>query len=91
MSYMSKIRAQIQFEKDQYESIRMVARRKQISISEAVRQLVRSGMRHGFVEDPPNKIEALLELAGSLNSGLPDLGRNHDEYFVQSIEEDMDR
>lgn len=88
---MSKIRAQIQFEKSQYESIRMVARRKQISISEAVRQLVRSGMRHGLVEDPPNKIEALLELAGTFDSGLTDMGRNHDEYFVQAIEEDMGR
>ncbi len=88
---MSKIRAQIQFEKDQYENIRMLARRKRISISEAVRQLVRSGMRHGLVEDPPNKIEALLDLAGTLDSGLTDLGLNHDEYFVQSIEEDMRR
>ena len=88
---MSKVRAQIQFEKDQYENIRMLARRKQISISEAVRQLVKSGMRHGLVEDPPNKIEALLELAGIGSSGLTDIGVNHDKYLVEAIEENIDR
>lgn len=88
---MAKVRTQIQFEKRQYAEIRKIAARKKISISEVVRRLVKAGMRHGVEEEPRDKIEVLLEIAGIVKGDPIDLGRKHDEYFVQAIEEDLKR
>ena len=88
---MEMIAVQVRFERILYNQIRNLAGRKQLSISEMVHRLVSDGIRKAFEEEPPNKIEALLELAGILDSGLTDLGLNHDEYIAQAIEEDIDQ
>ena len=88
---MEMINVQVRFERILFNRIRNLAGRKQLSISEMVQGLVSDGIRQAFEEEPPNKIEALLELAGILDSGLADLGRNHDEYIAQVIEEDIDQ
>jgi hypothetical protein len=86
---MDMINVQVRFQRILYNQIRNLAGRKQLPISEMVHRLVSDGVRQAFEEEPPNKIEALLELAGILDSGLTDLGLNHDEYIAQAIEEDI--
>jgi len=81
------VRTQIQFEETQHEQIRRLAHRYRISISEAVRRLVRQGLRAGLRDEPQPRSAKLLELAGIGRSGLGDLGRRHDDYLA----EDFDR
>jgi len=78
------VRTQIQLEEAQYEQIRRMAHRERISMSEAVRRLVRRGMAQGEPERPRGAA-ALLGLAGIGDSGLGDLGRRHDEYLADDL------
>ncbi len=80
------IRAQIQFEEEQYEEIRTLAHERRVSIAETVRQLVRAGLRADLGDEPPGpRAEALLALAGVGKSGLGDLGRRHDDYLAEDL------
>ena len=76
------VRTQIQ---KQYRQIRNLAHRKRISISEAVRQLVRQGLGEGLKEDQPG-VGAFLGIAGIAASGSSDLGRRHDDYFAEDFQ-----
>ena len=80
------VRTQVQFDEKQYERIRRLAHRKRISISEAVRRLVRLGLRNGLEDDEPPRAEGLLKIAGIGKSGIKDLGRRHDDYLVTDHE-----
>lgn len=79
------IRAQIQFEEKQYEQVKWLARRKRISIAEAVRRLVASGLKGG-PDGAEGHVHSLLDIAGIAGSGIGNLGRDHDEY----LDEDLD-
>jgi hypothetical protein len=80
------VRTEVQFEKAEYEAIRRLADRKRISISEAVRQLVGASLQGGPEKgDERNGVAALLEVAGIGASGLPDLGRRHDDYLAEDL------
>jgi hypothetical protein len=89
LSTMAMVRAQIQFERSQYEQIRMLARRKRISISEVVRRLVSAGIRHGADEEPSTGAAALLEIAGIGNSGKSDVAGRHDEHLARQLEDEL--
>ena len=80
------VRTQIQFEESQYQQIRTLAHRKRISISEAVRRLVRQSLREGLREKQTD-VEALLSIAGIASGGPGDLGRRHDDYLAEVFEE----
>lgn len=81
------VRTQIQFEESQHEQIRRLAHRHRISISEAVRRLVRLGLQAGLEGKAQPQGGELLKLAGIGRSGLGDVGRRHDDYLA----EDFDR
>ena len=80
------VRTQIQFEERQYQQIRVLAHRKRISISEAVRRLVRQGLRDRLREKQTG-VEGLLSIAGIAASGVNDLGRRHDDYLAETFDE----
>lgn len=80
------VRAQIQFEEQQYESVRRLAHRKKISISEAVRRLVKAGLQSGLDEEACRRSEGLLKIAGIAGSGTGDLGRRHDHYLALGLD-----
>ncbi len=67
------VRTQIQFEERQYQQIRTLAHRKRISISEAVRRLVRQSLREGLKQKQTG-VEALLSIAPRLFMGHVDKG-----------------
>lgn len=83
---VAMVRTQIQFEEEQYHQIRNLAHRKRISISEAVRRLVRQGLREGLKKKQTD-VEALLSIAGIAASGVNDLGRRHDDYLAEIYDE----
>lgn len=79
------IRTQIQFEPPQYEQVRLVARRHGISMAEAVRRLVDIGLDHGLQGARRASAADLLALAGIAESGLEDLGGEHDRYLDEDL------
>ena len=79
------VRTQIQFEERQYQQIRTLAHRKRISISEAVRRLVRQSLREGLKQKQTG-VEALLNIAGIAASGVNHLGRRHDDYLAETYD-----
>lgn len=83
---VTMVRTQIQFEEGQYHQIRSLAHRKRISISEAVRRLVRQSLREGL-KKRQSGVEGLLSIAGIASSGVKDLGRRHDDYLAETFDE----
>jgi len=86
------VRTQIQLEEAQYEQIRRMAHRERISMSEAVRRLLRRGMAQGEPERPRGAAALLglagigdsgrvRDLVGSVESGVSDLGTRHREHL----------
>jgi len=80
------IRTQVQLEAEQYEALRKLAHRHKISISEAVRRLLKKGMRQGIDDDDSPDAGKLLELSGIAASGRDDIGGRHDEYLDEDFE-----
>lgn len=82
------VRTQVQLEEAQLEAIRRLAHRRRISISAVVRRLLKAGLDAGLDgEQPRSGAQALLALAGIGRSGLPDLGRRHDDYLAEELQQ----
>lgn len=85
-------RVQVQLDEALHGQLRAIANRKRISVSEVVRRLVRASIRAGELDAPPDEktrgAAAMLELSGVGNSGLRDLGRNHDRYLAAAFDGD---
>jgi len=80
------VRTQIQFDKEDLEALRRIAAEEGVSLSE----LVRREMKRKIAEPHRPSREELWERAskviGKYRSGVTDLGRRHDDYFVEAIE-----
>ena len=79
------VRIQIQFDEEEFQQIEALAQRNKISISEAVRRLVRQGLRDGLREKQTG-VEGLLSIAGIAASGMNDLGRRHGDYLAETFD-----
>ena len=79
------VRIQIQFDEEDFQQIEALAHRNKISISEAVRRLLRQGLRDGLREKQTG-VEGLLSIAGIAASGRNDLGRRHDDYLAETFD-----
>ena len=79
----TKIRTQIQLEPDDLDKLRTLARRRGISVSGAVRQLVREASES---LSEGSDWSRLLNFAGSLTDtdGSSDVAENHDRYLYGS-------
>jgi hypothetical protein len=79
-----KLRTQVQLEPEDHEALRRWARRQGVSMSGALRLLIR---RHLTDERPADRVSAFLSAAGSLPSSLEDEGRvgeDHDRFLYGS-------
>ena len=83
-------RVQFQIPDDQYERLRARASAAGESLATALRRAVEAQDRG---EEQTLRAEAARAMLRSANysSGLPDFSENHDEYFVQAIEERIGR
>ena len=79
----TKIRTQIQLDPDDLDKLRTLARTRGVSISGAVRQLVREA-----AEPPGGESDwaRLLKFAGSLTESQDDVAINHDHYLYGQAE-----
>ncbi|MHB8512080.1 MAG: ribbon-helix-helix protein, CopG family [Actinomycetota bacterium] len=75
-------RSQIQFDSSQIEWLRKKAADEGTSISAIVRRAV-TKYRAGSSSD--ERIERILSLGGSFQSGRKDIAERHDEYLTQDL------
>ena len=83
-------RVQFHLPEDQYERLSARARAAGESRASALRRAVEAQDR---AEEQVRRVEAARAMLRNANyaSGLPDFSENHDEYFVEAIEERIGR
>lgn len=85
---MHMTRVQVSFTDDEAAALRERSRESGRPITAIVREAVR-----GWLGDAERRtrIDRALGAIGGFHSGLTDFAENHDEYFVQAIEERIGR
>lgn len=73
-------RIQVYLRSEQLASLRSVAERRKVSITELVRQGV-----DRILADVPAEEDSLWNITGAFDSGLGDLAKKHDEYIAKLI------
>jgi hypothetical protein len=79
------IRAQVQFEGQQYQRLRQAAARRGVSIA----QLVREGVDAYLARVPADRWDDLLAVAGKYgkDGSLEEVGQRHDRYLDEAYED----
>lgn len=83
MSVLTKKPLQVYLRAEQLEALRALARRRDVSLAELVRQ----GVDRLLVEVPAEE-DPLSDIVGLFNSGRGDLAEKHDAYLAQIIQEE---
>jgi hypothetical protein len=76
------IRTQIQFTEEQLERLRRIARDRQVSIAEVVRDAVDAQIRD---DDPRVLRERMIANMGGFRSGFTDISERHDDYLAEDF------
>jgi hypothetical protein len=79
------VRTQIQFPEEDLKELRREAAEEGVSVSEVVRRYVAEGRRAKGRPSRAELWERASRAIGKFNSGLSDLGRRHDDYFVEAV------
>ena len=76
---MAKVRTQIQLEPDEHEALRALARRRHVSVSQALREMLRAAL--GLDADRAERVKRFLAAAGVGREpdARRDVARSHDE------------
>ena len=74
---------QVYLRPEQLGALRHLARKRNVSVAELVRQ----GVDRVLADIPPEE-DPLWDLVGMFDSGLGDLAEKHDEYIVKWIREE---
>lgn len=82
------VRTQVQFPEEELRELRREAAEEGISVSEAIRRHVAAGRRAKLGPSRQERWARARRAIGKFNSGLPDLGQRHDDYFVEAILDD---
>lgn len=77
------IRTQIQLEERQAAALRRLAAEQGVSIAELIRRAVDESLLHRA--DGQTRYRRAVAVLGKGRSGLTDVSRKHDEYFVESV------
>ena len=77
------IRTQIQLTEEQSNSLKQLAEQDNVSIAELVRRSIDSYLQERQFISPEERKQRLLSVIGIGNSGVPDLGSNHDKYLAE--------
>ena len=74
-------RTQVQLTAEQVESLRAVANRENVSISEVVRRAVNALVQAGPVPSVAELKRRAMDASGRYSSGSTDVARRHDDYL----------
>lgn len=77
------VRTQIQLTEGQYAALKTQAEARGCSLAEAVRQAVDAWLRGPAPVPREELVRRALEACGRFNSGLGDVGSNHDRYTFE--------
>ncbi|MGB4950782.1 MAG: CopG family transcriptional regulator [Rhizobiaceae bacterium] len=78
------LRTQIQLTEDQARLLKRLARQKQVSLAEVIRQSVDLYIATAGERPLDEQYARALAVAGKYRSGDTDLGRNHDDYLADA-------
>lgn len=79
------IRTQIQLEERQAEALRRIAAEQGVSLAELIRRAVDESLL--LRGEGQARYRRALAVVGKGSSGLSDVSRKHDDYFVESLSE----
>ena len=78
---MGMVRTQVQLTKEQLRELKDLARQRDVSVAELVREGVNMLLRSRLEPSREELWERAPRLIGAFHSGIPDLGVNHDKYL----------
>lgn len=81
------IRTQVQLTEKQYEALKRLSHKENISIAELIRRGVDAYLLSAERGGDDEKIRRAIEIAGRFRSGVKDLAKNHDLYFTEAVSE----
>jgi hypothetical protein len=79
------VHADVQLTEEQMNQLKDLAIERQVSISELIQQGVDHVLQEAALSGQMTQRERAIAAAGRYASGLPDLGTNHDKYFIESV------
>ena len=77
------VRTQIQLTEKQSLILKQLAEKEDVSVAEMIRRSVNFYIEQSQGVSAAERQKRLLSIIGIANSGLPDLGTNHDEYLAE--------
>jgi metal-responsive CopG/Arc/MetJ family transcriptional regulator len=77
------VRTQIQLTEDQAKTLKQLAEKEDVSVAELIRRSVDNYIKTHTEMSMAEKKRRALSIVGIFNSGLPDLGVNHDDYLEE--------
>jgi Arc/MetJ-type ribon-helix-helix transcriptional regulator len=79
-------RTSVQLPEDDLATLRRIARKQGVSVSELVRQGVRLLLRRQMRPESTEQWRRARQLAGRFQSGKSDVARRHDTYLDEALE-----
>lgn len=81
------VRTQIQLTEAQSEKLKRLAAQQNTSVADLIRQSVDLYLSSTTHIDREEQKRKALEIVGKFNSGVSDLGINHDKYLAEAYED----
>lgn len=81
------VRTQVQLTEKQYEALRRLSLKENISIAELIRRGVNEILASAEGSEREERIKRAIAAAGRFRSGVRDLSHNHDIYFAEAASE----
>ncbi|HHW41608.1 MAG TPA: ribbon-helix-helix protein, CopG family [Syntrophomonadaceae bacterium] len=79
------VRTQVQLTEKQYEALKRLSLKENISIAELIRRGVNEILLSAEGMEKEERINRAIAAAGRFRSGVKDLSSNHDIYFTEAI------
>lgn len=77
------IQTQIQLTEEQMSALEELAKRRNISLSDLIREGVDNLLRSAAISSNAEQRQRALAIAGRFKSGLGDLSKRHDDYLAE--------
>jgi hypothetical protein len=84
------VRTQIQLTEEQSKALKQLAEKDNISVAELIRRSIDNYILTHVEMPMEEKKRRALSVVGMFNSGLPDLGINHDKYLEEAYAGDSE-
>jgi Arc/MetJ-type ribon-helix-helix transcriptional regulator len=79
------IRTQIQLTEKQARKLKDMAKAKNVSVSELIRQGIGLLLKNSSIVDSEERKKRALQAVGKFRSGLTDISEKHDEYLGEDL------